>query len=51
MELRQGRVRWVLEKGSAPGGHGREQPAQSSGHCPALLEFKEHLDTALRHRV
>ena len=28
-----------------------EQTAQGSGHGPELLEFKEHLDSALRHRV
>ena len=30
---------------------GMEQAAQGSGHSPTLLEFKEHLDKALRHRV
>ena len=28
-----------------------EQAAQGSGHGPKLPEFKEHLDSALRHRV
>jgi len=28
-----------------------EQAAQGSGHGPKLPEFKEHLDTALRHKV
>lgn len=28
-----------------------EQASQGSGHSPKLLEFQEHLDTALRHRV
>jgi len=26
-----------------------EQAAQGSGHSPDLLEFREHLDSALRH--
>jgi len=30
---------------------GMEQAAQGSGHSPELLEFKEHLNTILRHRV
>ena len=30
---------------------GMEQAAQGSGHSPELLEFKECLDAALRHRV
>jgi len=30
---------------------GMEQPAQGSGHSPALSEFKEHLDGTLRPRV
>ena len=28
-----------------------ERAAQGSGHGPELPEFKEHLDTSLRHRV
>jgi len=28
-----------------------EQAAQGSGHGPKLLEFKEHLNRVLRHRV
>jgi len=28
-----------------------EQAAQDSGHGHKLLELKEHLDNALRHRV
>ena len=28
-----------------------EQAAQGSGHSPELLEFKEYLNSALRHRV
>jgi len=41
MELCQGRGSWGLGTGGAPegGGHGTE-----------LLEFKECLDSALRHR-
>jgi len=38
-------------KGSLPEGGGMEQAAQGSGHGPMLLEFKEHLDSALRHKV
>jgi len=30
---------------------GMEQTAQSNGHGPELLEFRERLDSALRHRV
>ena len=30
---------------------GIEQAAQSNGHSPELLEFRECLDSALRHRV
>jgi len=35
-------------KGSSPesGEHGT-----GSGHSPELLEFKEHLDSALKHRI
>lgn len=44
-EMRQGRVRWVLRKGSAAedGGHGTAP--QGSRHSPELLEC---WDTALR---
>ena len=43
---------WVLGKGSSPeGGQATEQTAQGSGHSPKLLEFKELLDSALRHRA
>ena len=28
-----------------------EQAAQGSGNGPRLLEFKEHLDNTLRHRI
>jgi len=30
---------------------GTAKDPQASGHGPELLEFKEHLATALRHRV
>ena len=30
---------------------GVQQPAQGSGYSPELLELKECLDTAIRHRV
>lgn len=42
MELCQGRGSWGLGTGAAP---------QGGGHGPRLPEFKECLDTALRHRV
>jgi len=42
MELHQGRLGWWLGIDSAPEG---------GGHSPELLEFKEHLDSALRHLV
>jgi len=28
-----------------------EQAAQGTGHGPKLLEFKEHLESSLRHRI
>ena len=42
MELCQGKGTWGSGKGSAPDG---------GGHGSELLELKECLDTALRHRV
>lgn len=30
---------------------GMEQAPQGSGHSLELVELKEHLDTALRHRI
>jgi len=47
-----GRGRWGLGKGSSPeGGGALEQAAHGRGHGPKLLEFEEHLNTALRHTV
>lgn len=42
---------YYKKKGSAPegGGHGTGCPGQRA--WPQVLEFKEHLDTALRQRV
>ena len=52
MELCQRRGRWGLGTASAPeGGWTPEQAAQGNGHSPRLLEFKEHLDSALRRGV
>ena len=51
MELRQGRGSWGERKGLHQRAVGMEQAAQGSGHSPELLELKECLDTALRHRV
>jgi len=42
MQLCQGRARLGLGKGSSP---------ESGVHSPKLLEFKDHLDNALRHRI
>lgn len=43
---------WGLGKGSSPeSGKELEQAPNSSGHCPKLTEFWEHLDNALRHKV
>ena len=36
---------------STKGGHALEQAPYGSGHGPKLLEFKKHLDSALRHRI
>ena len=49
MELRQGRGEWGLGTGCAPegGGHGTGCPVLwSQSQVP---EFREHLDSALRH--
>jgi len=52
MELCQGRVRWVLGKGSFPeGGRALEQVAHCSGHGHRLLQFKKHLNNIFRHMV
>ena len=51
---------WSCVRGGAAGGEGKglhqrvvgmERAAQGSGHSPELLELKECLDSALRHRV
>ena len=51
---------WSCLRGGAPGGQGKglhqrvvdmEQAAQGTGHDTQLQEFKEHLVSALRHRV
>jgi len=43
---------WALGNGSSTEcGWALEQTPQSSGHSPRLLEFKECLDNALRHRI
>ena len=48
----QGRVRvGVRKRFFSAGALGMEQAPQGSGHSPKLLEFKEYLDNALRHRV
>jgi len=49
MDLCQGRGRQGLGEGSAP--VGREQTHQGSDHGPELPEFKECLDSILRHGV
>lgn len=52
MELCQGRGRWGIGKGSSPEGDGAlEQAAHGRRHGPKQLEFKKHLNTALRHIV
>ena len=52
MELHQGRSRWGLEEGSSPESSGAlKQAPRVLGTAPYLLEFKESLDNALRHRV
>ena len=48
MELCQGRGSGGWGQGLHQRAVGMEQPAQGSGHGPELLEFKEHLDNALR---
>jgi len=49
MELCQGRGSWGSGNGSAPEGvQALEQPAQGRGYGTKLLEFKRHLDKALR---
>lgn len=40
MELCRGRSSWGLGKGPTP---------EDDGHDPRLLQFKEHLGSALRH--
>ena len=47
---------WSCVRGGAAGGWGKgtvgmERAAQDSGHSRELREFKERLDTTLRHRV
>ena len=51
---------WRCARGRSDGGRckvlcqrvvGMEQTAQGSRHGTRLLDFKEHLDSALRHRV
>lgn len=42
---------WVLGNGSALEGSRHGAGSQGSGRSPKLLEFKDHLDSALRHRV
>jgi len=51
MELCQGRGSGGLGTGAAPegGGHGTGCPGLRVQ--PRVLEFKEHLDNALKHRV
>ena len=51
MELCQGRGGWGLGTGSAPevGGHGMGCPEQRAR--PRVPEFRERLDSALRHRT
>ena len=50
---------WSFVKGGSAAGQGKvlqqkevgmEQAAQGSRHGPELLEFKEHLNTSLKHR-
>lgn len=48
----QGNGRWVLGGGSSPEGDCTlSQAPQGSGYSTKLLEFKEWLDSTLRHRV
>ena len=47
---------WSCVRGGAAGGQGKgtvgmERAAEGSGHGPEIREFKERLDTTLRHRV
>lgn len=53
MEMCQGRVRWGLQKGSAPdgSGHGTGFSQQVNGHGTKPAEFKKHLETSLRKRL
>jgi len=47
----QGRARGVLGKGSPPEDGERGTGGPGSGQSPELLEFREYLGNALRHRV
>jgi len=51
---------WSCVRGGAAGGQGQgvhqravsmERAAQRGGHSPELLEYKERLDSTLRHRL
>lgn len=47
----QGRISWCQERVLHQRVMGMERVPQGSGHSPELLEFKEHLDDALRYRI
>ena len=50
MEPSQGRIRLV--KGSSPvRDWALKQASQDGGHAPSMPEFKEHLNSALRHNA
>jgi len=41
----------MLGNGSSPDGGGHGTGPRGSGYSPKFQEFKEHLDSTLRHRV
>ena len=51
MELRQGRAAGGEGKGLHQRAVGMELPAQGCGHGLEVLELRECLDSALRHRI
>ena len=51
MELCQGRGSWGLGTGAAPQGAGHGTGCPGLWAWPPVLEFRECLDSALRHRV
>jgi len=50
MKLCQGRDSWGLGTGAAPEGSGHGMGCPGQWARPQVLEFKEHLESTLRHR-